>query len=195
MFLERRIGVSTSPWSHQGQLVISVSSLSVRRFFKILCTSCLFIYSSPAQEDRGLKVFEPLVGGGTYREVFKFVRCSCLCGDTCQRVTVCGLMSLVATHSEKIKYWVVDFFCGDTLREVLNLWVVDYFLWGFHMRVHVSVETLSERFWYVVCSCFCRVFVCGLMFPRGFNMWVDNVSCGDTFREVQICGLMMCLWR
>lgn len=146
MFLERRIGVSTSPWSHQGQLVISVSSLSVRRFFKILCTSCLFIYSSPAQEDRGLKVFEPLVGGGTYREVFKFVRCSCLCGDTCQRVTVCGLMSLVATHSEKIKYWVVDFFCGDTLREVLNLWVVDYFLWGFHMRVHVSVETLSERF-------------------------------------------------
>ena len=61
-------------------------------------------------------------------------------------MTVCGLMSLVATHSEKIKYWVVDFFCGDTLREVLNLWVVDYFLWGFHMRVHVSVETPSERF-------------------------------------------------
>ena len=47
----------------------------------------------------------------------------------------------------------------------------------------------------MVCSSFCRVFVCGLMFPRGFNIWVDNVSCGDTFREVQICGLVMCLWR
>jgi hypothetical protein len=56
MFLERRIGVSTSPWSHQGQLVMSVSSLSVWRFFKLVCTSCLFIYSSPVQEDGGLRV-------------------------------------------------------------------------------------------------------------------------------------------
>jgi len=56
------------------------------------------------KRDRGLRVFEPLVGGGTYREGFvNLFVVDGLCGDTCQRVTVCGLMSLVATHSEKIK--------------------------------------------------------------------------------------------
>lgn len=35
VLLERRIGVSTSPWSHQGLSVIGVSSLSVWRFFDV----------------------------------------------------------------------------------------------------------------------------------------------------------------
>ena len=63
----------------------------------------LLIYPSPAPEDRGLKVFEPLVGGGTYREVFKF----------------CWLLMFVWRHMLKGDSSWVDVTCGDMFREIL----------------------------------------------------------------------------